>query len=264
MSDDRRLRHLLLTALAVLGAWGVWTIAAPTRSFHPSGLPCPACHLGGSPLKPEQAHLLRFSQEKLCGVCHPKATQMSHPSGFAPKQKVSADYPLDWKGDLTCSSCHEVHSDKPGHMRGNKRGREFCQACHDNQFFARMRDQGNSVMLSGHLDAGKPAALVTLDSYSQQCLTCHGNSADSNYTRVDSNRVVRHGAASSVNHPIAVRYAEAERAGGYKPMAQVSKRIMLPNGLVSCISCHEGYSKVHGKLVSTSGSGLCTECHDLL
>ena len=47
-------------------------------------------------------------------------------------------------------------------------------------------------------------------------------------------------------------------------VTKLSKKILLPMGLVSCVSCHEGYSQNHGKLViSNAGSALCFACHDL-
>jgi len=253
----------LLTVLALLGATATWIMAAQRGNFHPAEMACEACHLTGSSVKPEQAHLLIASQEKLCASCHQNTNQVSHPSGFAPRSKLHADYPVDWKGDLTCSTCHEVHGKTPGIVRGNRRGRELCLSCHDAQFFVRMRDQGNSMMASGHLDAGSGMADARLDAYSRQCMACHGAKGDSDATSVDRNMVVRHG-ATSLNHPIGANYAKAMKFGGYRQVSQISKKILLPGGVVSCVSCHEGYSKTHGKLViSKAKSTLCYECHDL-
>jgi predicted CXXCH cytochrome family protein len=67
-----------------------------------------------------------------------------------------------------------------------------------------------------------------------------------------------------MNHPIARNYTNASRFGGFRPQAMLSKHILLPNGQISCVSCHLGYSKDHGKLViSNQRSALCMECHDL-
>lgn len=226
-------------------------------------MPCEGCHLAGKSVTPEQAHLLIAAQEKLCANCHPKATLVSHPSGFAPKGKLPADYPPDWKGDLTCSTCHDVHGKAPGLMRGSRRGRELCMTCHDAKFFTRMKDQGASMIVSGHLDAGIVAPVASLDAYSLRCMECHDGKGDSNAPSIDRNMVVRHD-SGAVNHPIAIGYEDAVRAGGYRPAAQLSKRILLPNGRLSCVSCHDGYSKTHGDLVTvTAGSALCFECHDL-
>lgn len=249
--------------LALVAASASWIATAQRSGVHPAEMPCDGCHLAGNTVKPEQAHLLIASQEKLCGTCHQNTSQVSHPSGFAPRSKLHADYPADWKGDLTCSTCHEVHAKTPGKMRGKRRGRELCLSCHDAQFFVRMRDQGNSMMASGHLDTGSAAMDPRLDPYSRQCMACHGGKGDGDAPSVDRNMVVRHG-ATSLNHPIGASYAKAAKFGGYRQIAQISKKILLPNGLVSCVSCHEGYSKTHGKLViPRAKSALCFECHDL-
>lgn len=253
----------LLALFALLAISTTWMLAAKRDGFHPAEMACEACHLGGKEVKPEQAHMLIASQEKLCGICHQNMSQTSHPSGFAPRDALHADYPLDWKGDLTCSTCHEVHGKSPGFMRGTRRGRELCFACHDTKFFTRMRDQGESMMASGHLDAGRLMSRAKVDGYSLQCMGCHGAAGDPRAASIDRNMVVRHG-STSLNHPIGASYDKASRSGGYRPAARLSRKILLPGGLVSCISCHEGYSKNHGKLVlSNVKSALCLGCHDI-
>jgi predicted CXXCH cytochrome family protein len=259
-----RFRWLLLAPLLLGLGFG----ASPRRAdaggarFHPAGAACQSCHLAGAQVKPEQAKLLVASQERLCGRCHPDAIKVSHPSGFIPKGKIPPEYPLDWKGDLTCSTCHTPHGNSPGLLRGSKRGRELCLACHDQKFFDKMADQGLSV-ISGHLNAGIRTGGADLDPYSVQCLSCHGSYGDRLGVQVDSNSVLRH-SGDSLNHPIGVRYADAMRFGGFRPQAMLPKVIMLPGGRVSCVSCHEGYSQHHGKLVMpNTGSALCFQCHDL-
>lgn len=244
-----------------------WVLAAQSAGFHPVEMACETCHLAGKAVSPEQAHLLVASQEKLCGTCHQTQRQVSHPSGFVPRNKLPSDYPADWKGDLTCSTCHEVHGKTRGLMRGTRLGREFCLACHDTKFFVRMRDQGASMMETGHLDARSFVTNARLDAYSRQCMECHGGSGDnrdSRTTRVDQNMVVRHG-TTSLNHPVGASYAAAVKFGGYRAASKLSQKVMLPGGLVSCVSCHEGFSANHGRLVISSGnkSALCMECHDL-
>lgn len=265
-------------ALAVLG-FGARLYAQMSKpSLHPLNESCGSCHLADADTTANNAKTLVASQEQLCVRCHANAMQMSHPSGFRPLsgKTIPSGYPLDWKGDLTCSTCHEVHSDLPGKLRGTATGRDMCLACHDQSFFNNMRDGGVSILQSGHM-------LSTLDSknwqnmdpYSLQCLECHGERGD---VKIDSNNILRHG---SQNHPIGVSYAAAERRGSaavsrgrgrgaaaasrnsYKPASQLPKNILLPNGMVSCVSCHEVYTKNHGKVVKNRGVELCLECHNL-
>ncbi|HEY0844615.1 MAG TPA: cytochrome c3 family protein [Noviherbaspirillum sp.] len=224
---------------------------------------CAGCHLGGRDVTPQQAGMLVGSQEALCGKCHPAAIRVSHPSGFQPRNKPVGTYPLDWKGDLTCSTCHEVHGSRPALLRGNKAGRELCFACHETAFFQKMRDGGASLMV-GHLSRAADPGAALIDVYSRQCMECHGNAGDPRLaTRVDRNGISRH-ARSGVNHPVGVNYQKAAAFGGYRARRAVEKKLLLPDGMVSCVSCHGGYQKDHGKLlVPVAGSGLCYECHDI-
>ncbi len=209
------------------------------------------------------ARKLVAAQELLCGRCHATAIKVSHPSGFVPLVKIADGYPADWKGELTCSTCHAVHGDAPGLLRAERRGRDLCLACHDRQFFASMRDKGDSLVLSGHLNAGVELRAGDLDPYSMQCLTCHGSKGESPAVTISSRSVLRHNSGRA-NHPIGTKYADAERYGGYRSAALVSKRLLLPDGRVGCVSCHQGFSKDHGKLtVPRAASQLCYQCHDI-
>ena len=244
----------------VLGS-GSWLYAiVGKQAIHPLNEECASCHMAGANTTVANAGMLVGNQEQLCGGCHANALKMSHPSGFAPQpgRAVPAAYPLDWKGDLTCSTCHKVHSDLPGKMRGVAHGRQLCMACHDQTFFEKMADGGESVIMSGHLGIPNSQTWLTLDPYSIQCMECHDSRGD---VAVDANLITRHG---SQNHPVGRNYAEAERYGSYKPAAMLSQKIHLPNGKVSCVSCHETFTKNHGKLLTTGNiTTLCFECHDL-
>jgi len=254
---------VLLLAVASMVAW--WLHAgADDGGFHPLGVECQNCHLAGKQTKPDRAGMLIASQEALCGGCHANALKVSHPSGFTPREKIPPEYPLDWKGELTCTSCHTPHGNSPDMLRGVKRGRDFCLACHDEKFFNKMPDHGASVM-AGHMDSGVHEAghAAALDQDSIRCLGCHGESGDPRGVNVDRHGVLRHN-SKSMNHPIGVSYADAARSGGFRAQAMLSKAIMLPGGRVSCVSCHNGYSKQHGRLVMPNfRSALCFECHDL-
>ena len=178
------------------------------------------------------------TQEVLCAGCHPKSVRISHPSGIVPKFKLPAEYPPDWKGDMTCSTCHRVHGTAPGLLRSAGRGRALCLACHDTAFFTKMKDQGTSLELSGHLSAGlELSSAFELDPYSLQCMGCHGTYDNPKAARVDRNGILRHNSGSA-NHPIGRSYAAAVRYGGYRPENLLSRAVWLPDGKVGCVSCH--------------------------
>lgn len=121
----------------------------PTHSrMHPLNSACSSCHVSGRDTRPSTAAMLINSQEKLCDRCHANSIQKSHPSGFIPpdKKSIPLRYPLDWRGYLTCSTCHEVHSDMPGRLRGNVRGKDMCLSCHSQGFFdGRRNDAAHRV-----------------------------------------------------------------------------------------------------------------------
>lgn len=252
---------LLLLSLAVAGAWLYAAHNAPTQP-HLGTANCSDCHLASKNATPEQARLLSGAQESLCLKCHPKALQVSHPSGFSPRTTPPATYPLDWKGDITCSTCHEIHGSKAGLLRGDKQGKDLCFSCHNAKFFEKMRDGGSSIT-SGHLKGGIDPSAPNIDTYSQQCMACHASLSGKMLTNVDRSGIARHSTLSA-SHPIGAKYKEAMKFGGYRPLNQLSPKVMLPEGKVGCVSCHAGYSKDHGKLITpTARSALCFECHDL-
>jgi predicted CXXCH cytochrome family protein len=174
-----------------------------------------------------------------------------------------AQLPVDWKGDVTCSTCHRVHGDTPGKMRLPERGRRFCTVCHDDVFFDRMLDRGTSLLAFGHLRSRTDLTALNLDGISLGCMECHMDNAPGANVDIDDRGVLRH-TASAFNHPVGSKYASAAVFGGYRPAARLDPAILLPDGRISCGSCHRGYTERHGDLtVATAGSRLCYECHEL-
>jgi predicted CXXCH cytochrome family protein len=263
VAASRRGRLALAAVLLFAGAWLFLARGDNAPVGHLAGADCAECHLAGAAVNAGNAAKLVASQEVLCRTCHPDSVKVSHPSGIPPGRPLPAEYPLDWKGDLTCSTCHVPHGSAPGLLRGDKRGKAFCMQCHTAEFFDNMKDTGASIVVSGHLTSGGlDLSRIDLDRYSLQCLGCHVNAADAPEVTIGNDAIVRHGTGTA-NHPIGRKYGDAERFGGYRPAILLSKKIFLPDGKVSCVSCHEGYSRSHGKLVmSNKGSALCFQCHE--
>lgn len=249
-----------LIVMLALTAW--LALHATIDSRHLAAEPCDTCHLS-SRVTESDAPALRGSQEKLCGTCHSSALEASHPSGLRPTRPLPPAFPLDWKGDLTCSTCHRIHDEPTSLTRSTHNGKSFCLQCHNEAFFQRMRDGGFSLIRSGHLDASPHTSANGLDRYSVQCIGCHDErlAGEGLNVTLDGRGLIRH-ASGSANHPIGVDYTSASRYGGYRTIETIDQRIVLPDGKVSCISCHEGYSPLHGKVLTTSRS-LCLECHNL-
>lgn len=255
-------RTLLLLGLSVSLNYGLLTIAN-AQNKHLGSTACQTCHLAGDAVTPDNAYLLIDTQERLCANCHSDALIVSHPSGFLADRILPEEYPVDWKGDLTCSSCHLVHGDNPGLMRGHKRGKALCLSCHDIEFFYQMADGGISVQYGGHLVQPSDPLNEFIDSYSQHCVSCHLDSVSSATGLAgDAGYVLAHG-GSTMPHPIGLQY-DASKNEKYREPYEISKKIVLPEGNLSCISCHQAYNESHGKLVmSNNGSALCFQCHDM-
>lgn len=263
MSNYKTWFAWLASALVLAGV--TWLYAGFGGKAHLMDQNCSYCHMGGKEVDSARASRLIGSQEMLCGICHKDVRRMSHPSGFTPQKPLPADMPLDWKGDMTCSTCHEAHGQQPGLMRGNKRGKALCLSCHDKQFFANMKDGGISLQQSGHSvsSLAQTKLDIGIDALSLQCMGCHNEQSDVAGVRVGSNGIVRHNSGGA-NHPIGVAYPIGSSGGNYHPKSALPKEVWLPDGKLSCVSCHQPYKKEHGKLVVTNDrSSLCVICHSL-
>ncbi len=248
---------LLLLCLGMGMIYGLLGFAS-AKNRHLDSVECQVCHLAGNAVTASNAYQLIDTQERLCKECHIDALAVSHPSGFQAGRLLPAEYPVDWKGDLTCSSCHLVHSNKPGLMRGGKRGKELCLSCHEIEFFYQMADGGISVQNGVHMTQSPTDSLIkVLDLHSQHCASCHFE----NLGEV-SGVILAHG-YTTMPHPVGVQYDIGDKEG-YHELAAISEKILLPDGKLSCISCHQAYDKNHGELVmSNKGSALCFQCHDI-
>ncbi|MDH5516873.1 MAG: cytochrome c3 family protein [Gammaproteobacteria bacterium] len=231
-------------------------------AFHPAQTDCQQCHLAQGEITAENASQLLATQEKLCSQCHQKSLKVSHPSGLIPGQELPARFPLDWKNEMTCSTCHNVHVKGEASIRGGIRGKPLCLSCHQLTFFTTMADSGTSIQQSVH--KGRISNEFSgADSYSMECMNCHGNEGDTINISINSKGIVKHN-SGAVNHPVGMRYTDSYGRGSYVALEKLSKNVILPDGKVSCVSCHKGYSKKHGEMISVkSKTALCLECHDM-
>jgi predicted CXXCH cytochrome family protein len=210
---------------------------------------CGSCHLAGETVDSSTAFQLTDTQEQLCSRCHPGAIQATHPSGVAHSMSVPLELSLDWKGEVTCSTCHSIHLGGHAPLSVAERGVNFCTLCHQQAFFDQMIDDGLSLFASAHLNALTDYESAQTDPFSVHCLGCHDNWGDS-----------LSAPGEWKNHPVLVRY----QCRSCRPAEELSETVLIPGDSVSCVSCHQGYTQNHGMLVvSMEGSGLCLDCHDL-
>lgn len=253
----------LLSLLSLLTTF--WFFNLKANDTHFANMSCNQCHLTSTnEITAENAGKLIGTQERLCSKCHENAMKTSHPSGMVPSFKTSDEFPLDWKGELTCSSCHDVHNTFANYRRSMDTGKQYCFKCHQQSFFAKMLDNGSSLVHTFDEDYLPVEVQATLDAQSKKCLSCHQKQTKEFIVGLNSRGVVNH-VSSSVSHPIGRSYDQAFKYGGYHPVSRLNSQIHLPDGKLGCLSCHQGYTSIHGQLVQATGGGssLCFMCHDM-
>ena len=108
---------------------------------------------------------------------------------------------------------------------------------------------------------------AALDPLSSDCMTCHdGAGAVSVGVDWRNNpsglRALRkpHG----TDHPVGMEYESyvASRGGDYKPISKLNTKMVLVDGRVGCLTCHDPMNAERRHLVmSDRGSALCLTCH---
>jgi predicted CXXCH cytochrome family protein len=260
-----------ILAFVLIAAGAAVLYSSQWTSYHDFGSQCLDCHIS----KPSsESDPVTFSKNinLMCASCHKSEQELSHPVGMKPSMKVPQSMPLDWKGELTCLTCHTVHKQGFGgfHLRTTATGEGFCVMCHGD-----MDEELHKVSVgSAHIGETSTQSSVGwedpyegLDKLSIKCLACHDavTANDSLVENLSIRREIFHNSNSiGVSHPIGVSYFETRRKyrGAYRPVEKLPKEIKLFDGIVGCATCHNPYSKRHDELVmSNEGSALCLGCH---
>lgn len=270
----RPLRPRLVQVALLLGLVALAvTVASPraqSRTKDPHNSACATCH-AGVPTPDAPAVARDISQ--LCQKCHPRPASNSHPVGMVPSMKVPDDLHLDWRGKMTCATCHDVHQQGtsgraryPVLLRRPQPGWNFCVACHRN-----IGAPGAKILHGlAAASAREPARMIRagadsgpLDAISRDCLRCHDGAATTDKATAMQAGVFDHGDDIGVIHPIGVDYTIATlRNRSLVPVTQLSSSIRLVNGQVGCGSCHESLASSRNQLImSNAGSALCLQCH---
>ncbi len=241
-------------------------VASQWKSYHNFTGKCLDCHLNDPERNPSQ---LLFTKDisTLCLSCHKEQRELSHPVDVKPSFKVPGVFPLDWKNDVTCSTCHPTH--QPGYgayrLRVGSIGEVFCISCHRGLADGTGLHKGSAG--SAHIGRGVRSRYIpgsggqSLDELSFQCLSCHdaGFAKDS---LVEINTLggnYYHKVDRAPSHPIGVLYTETP---AYRKIKDLPASVRLFNGTVGCGSCHNPYSNEHFELTITiEYSELCFACH---
>lgn len=252
----------------VLGALIAGALLPKTSLPPVSGGPpdCGRCH--ASETRGFVSAALVEDEPALCISCHLGIWRStSHPIGMVPTEVLPREFPVDGAGRVGCRTCHHVHADQDGKQHGGLRsealGSAFCLNCHELSFFDQMVDGGSSLLPFGHVSTGAMDELGEVDILSAGCLACHDGGV-SPVSWVNSAAIHTAPGTPASSHPVGVDYATSASFGGYRDAFLLPSEMLLPNGKVSCVSCHAVYVADHGApVVSMSESRLCFSCHDL-
>lgn len=264
-------------ALALTGIIGMSDSAIAAQSTEVASLPadhagkstnCGNCHF--NPVQRNSRSNRRFignhedfdprraGQERMCVTCHTGAVEASHPTGIIPSRSLPPKFVLNNRGEMTCSTCHALEIDGKIRKEAGQSNQEFCESCHSASFFSRMADSGSSILVSGHLSVDQRSS-GDADSYSMQCMTCHIDNAAISRFRTASIGSFSSGFGAK-NHSIGSTYRDFSMRRDYNPAGALASEILLPEGKVSCLSCHKAYTAKHGEPVVARG--LCQQCHN--
>jgi predicted CXXCH cytochrome family protein len=120
--------------------------------------------------------------------------------------------------------------------------------------------QSNSVQF-----VTKNGERIEIDEVTFECISCHDGLSASYHGFRFKNDDQTAGGMTSVNggHPIGSHYgAAAYTRSGLKPMAELHEDMVLVDGRIGCISCHNPLNSEKNHLVkSNTGSDLCLTCH---
>ncbi|MDH4161903.1 MAG: cytochrome c3 family protein [Nitrospirota bacterium] len=265
-------RAIVGTLLFLAIAGSLWSsLRTGVHDF--TGDRCGDCH-AVAPVKGDpRAAIMKAPISELCGRCHRREdTILSHPVEMIPLDAVvPRDLPLSWDGKMTCSTCHDMHATAPLAGEGLRRllrrpvdGRAFCEVCHNHGVLASQDGARHSQRLAAAHLRTSGRQNVRTDRVSSFCMECHDGTTGQ-LVAVKNGSCRRVSGADSPqdrSHPVGINYraAMAKRGGLHAPEEIVAK-IKLVNGRVSCISCHDLYSR-NSKLLAATPTNLCTTCHD--
>lgn len=224
---------------------------------------CDVCHLV-VPESPDDDPALAMDVNAACQTCHEMPT-MGHPIDATPMlAAIPDDFPLEG-GRLLCATCHtpcgEFAEGNPYMLRGDLRKERFCSNCHRNSPIP-MEKKHYGISGVAHPRTTEPVmgSQSLVDDITLICMSCHTDGG----IGPAANIIVGEDLRVSHSHSVGTNYEESSRWDReLRSYASVSEVVVLREGKVGCLSCHNIYSKKPPLLaMNNSGSRLCMTCHD--
>lgn len=94
-----------------------------------------------------------------------------------------------------------------------------------------------------------------LDSVADYCLQCHGED-EAGEAPVPEHSI----GAANRSHPVDVTYPVGD--GSYKSVEGLDKRLVLIQGQMTCVTCHDPVAPDHHLVIPNAGSQICIACHN--
>lgn len=172
-----------------------------------------------------------YVQAGQCLRCHPRALP-SHPLYAA--AKTPPGWPTGPGGKMICRTCHDCSG---ANCVLRKPVPALCKTCHD-------CTQGMACVInSAHIGNSRD-----IEADIKNCTSCHNGLKGALKLRAE-------------DHPVNVYYMEVTN-GRFRKITDT--RVVLINGRVTCLSCHDPYNDERARLVmSNRGSALCLVCHNM-
>lgn len=168
-----------------------------------------------------------YTTQADCLECHPRAL----PTHRRIKPvTMKENWPVDSSGRIVCMTCHDCIS---GTCMLRKKSPDICRVCHD-------CTRGMSCLI-GTVHLGNSPKVTSI---AQDCLSAHDGTMGKAVGGPDQ-------------HKTDVLYL---KNSGFKSVTD--KRVVIVDGKVTCISCHNPYRNDLGRLSrSNANSSLCLTCH---
>jgi predicted CXXCH cytochrome family protein len=168
-----------------------------------------------------------FKSTSQCITCHPLALPTHKKDS---PESMSEDWPLD-KGSMTCLTCHNCTT---GSCILRRSPPELCRVCHD-------CTQGMACVIGvAHMGSSKNQ----LD-FIRDCQICHDGTLGKEI-------------GDPMDHTVNVDYQPNK---DFKTLRD--RRVVLFDGKITCVSCHNPYSTTTARLIKdNTSSKLCLTCHN--